>query len=564
MRKWILCLLAVALVLCLAPGVCATSSVTSSQAFGTVSSDGSCQVSMTLTLHLDQVDKDLYFPVPAAASGVTLNSSRVSATKSGDVRKINLHRVVGNAVGDFSFHIQYSLRNVIYTTETDTLQLDLPILSGFEYPIESLDFTVTLPGTVEAKPAFTSGYHQSSIEADLTCVVDGMTVTGASLKPLKDHETLSMQLAVSQEMFPRSIVQSQSPETALYGMAICAALALLYWLLTLRHLPWGITRTNQPPEGFDAGTLGCVASLQGVDLSMTVLTWAQLGYLIIQRQQRDHIVLIKRMEMGNERSSFEQRCFQRLFDKRQSVDTTSDHYAKLHRALAGQPAGIQEAIHRRTGSATVFRAFAAGMGMFGGAGIGLVMGNGAALQVVLVILLGGAGLLSGYVMSAWAGTLLLHKRPVFYLGLGLGAFWLILSLLSGVGQLGLYMTGGLLLSWGGRRTATGKQLCAQIRGLRLFLLLPDKEMLQRQSQTDPEYFFRMLPYAMALGVEKPFAAAFGTMRLSSCPYLHGFDSEKTASQWLRMVKKTVVQMEDRANKLPLEKLINKLQALIRK
>lgn len=570
LRKFIVLLVAAMLLCCLTTSVFAAGSVTSAQAFGSVAADGSCQISMTFTVHLEQVEEKLYFPIPSEATGVTLNGSRVSATKSGDVRRINLSRVIGKAAGDFSFHIQYSLHDVIHTTENNTLEMELPLLCGFSYPIEAMDFTVTLPGAVDAKPAFTSGYHQSSIEADLSCTVDAMTITGTALKPLKDHETLSMKLAVTEAMFPRSIVQSQSTDTAVYGMLICAALALIYWLLTLRYLPWGAKTTAEPPEGFDAGSLGCVAALQGVDLSMTVLTWAQLGYVLIRRQSGRQLFLIKRMEMGNERSEFEQRCFQKLFAKRQTVDTASYHYAQLHRALATRPARTREDIHPRTGSATVFRGLAAGIGLFGGAGIGLVMGSGAALQVFLVILLGAAGAVSGWLIVPWGGTLFLHKRPAFYLGLGLSALWLLVAWMAGAGQLGLYMIGGLLaaglfLRLGGRRTATGKQTCAQIRGLRRFLFRPDKDTLRRQCEADPDYFFRMLPYAMALGVDKAFAAAFGGLRFANCPYLHGItDGERNATQWLTILRKTVVQMEERPNKLPLEKLLGMLHSLTKR
>ena len=37
------------------------------------------------------------------------------------------------------------------------MQLQLPLLSGFGYSVDVLEFSVTLPGNVEALPTFSSG-----------------------------------------------------------------------------------------------------------------------------------------------------------------------------------------------------------------------------------------------------------------------------------------------------------------------------------------------------------------------------------------------------------------------
>lgn len=570
MRKFIGILMAAAVLLSVCFTVYAANTVTSSQTVAAVASDGSCQVSMTMTVHLEQVADKVYFPVPANAGAVTLNGSRVSAPKSGDVRRVNLSRLMGKVAGDFSFSIGYSLRDVIHTTEAGTLEMQLPLLSGFEYAVESMQFTVTLPGAVEAKPAFTSGYHKSSIEQDLTYTVEGMTVTGSSLKALKDRETLTMHLAVSEEMFPRTIVQTQTTTTAAIGMGICAALALLYWVLFMRNLPWGTEDTTEPPEGFDAGAIGALTALQGVDLSLTVLTWAQLGYILIRRDRKGKVYLHKRMEMGNERCEFERRNFSRLFGRRLMVDTGSFSYAQLHRVLAAQPARVQEMVRKHTGNPVVFRVLAAGIGLFGGAGVGLVMGSGAALQGFLVFLMGVAGGISGWFITEWAGSLRLRKKLSLFVGLILSALWLLLALLSGAFLLGCWMVGGLLaagllLRIGGMRSTLGKQTCARIRGLRRCLRRGNREDLRKRCETDPDYFFRMLPYAMALGVDKQFAAAFGGIRLDDCPYLTGIGREgMNATQWHRLLLETVNNMETRARQLPFEKLLGMLHSITKR
>ena len=561
-------LLGILLVCMLCVSVRGVTGVTAAQSMATVSPNGSCQVSLALTLHVEEQVKKMQFPIPAQASSVSVNGSRVSAPKSGDVRNINLSRYVGNMVGDFSVNIQYTLRDVIAVTENNTQQLQLPLLSGFQYTIENLSFTVTLPGAVEEKPAFISGYHQAGIEEYLSCTVEGMTVSGTSLKELKDHETLTMTLPVSEEMFPRSIVEKQSVGTAGVGMGICAVLALLYWIITLRRLPFWRQTCTQPPQGINAGTVGCVLAMQGVDLSMMVLSWAQLGYLLIQMNRGGHVMLFKRMDMDNERSEQEQRCFKKLFGSRTMVNTASRGYAVLNRELQKKPVAMQEMLHKNTGNLKVFRTLCAGIGLFGGAGIGLAMGTGALLQGFLVVLMGVLGGISGWYIQNWSTGVLLRNKKVLITALSLGAAWLLLGLVAGVFQFALWMvlgllTEGIFLHLAGRRTELGRQTGGQLLGLRHYLSRVRRGQLDQLCQTDPDYFFRLMPYAMALGVKKKFSKGFGGQKLGPCPYISGGGDQMSAVQWAQVMQKTVASMEERSDRLLLEKLVGIVRDIIK-
>jgi hypothetical protein len=353
-------------------------------------------------------------------------------------------------------------------------------------------------------------------------------------------------------------------------MAICGGLALLYWLLTMRHLPLRRENTTTPPEGFDAGSLGCVLGMQGIDLTMTVMTWAQLGYVMIHRDRKGHVRLEKRMDMGNERSEFEQRCFGKLFSKRDTVDTGAYAYAQLQRKLAAQQIPMRELVRRRRGSGKIFRALAAGMGLFGGAGLGLVMSSGAALQGFWIFLLSVAGGICGWFMIGWAGSLLLHRNRSLPLGLALSLVWLLLALIAGAFSLGLWtvialLIAGLLLRIGGLRTPLGRQTSAQLRGLRHYLLRINTADLRQRIDTDPDFFFRMYPYAAALGIDRAFAKRFGSLRLGSCPYLSGIENEGlSAQQWCALLRQTAASMEERAARLPTEKLVNFLRDLTKR
>lgn len=562
MRKLMCVIFTVVTLICIS--VCA-SAVTGAEQVNiqaTVSADGSAQLTHTVTVHLDQAVDGLSYPIPEQAAGVTLNGSRVAARKDGSVRYINLSRIAGKTAGDYTFTVSYRLSDVIETTEDGLLQLQLPLLSGFAYPVSSLEFSVSMPMEVTLKPAFTSGYHQSSIESMLNFEYSGASIHGTSRKELKDHETLSLLLIVSEEVFPQNIVALPTLDAVVLTMGILAALALIYWLIWLRNFTLRRQIHTTAPAGCTAGQLGSVLSLQGPELPLMVLSWAQLGYVLIHIDRNQQVTLYKRMDMGNERTGFERRCFNAMFSKRDHMDTSSRQWALLCRKLRKNTGNQQAFVHKRSGNPLVFRALCAAVGMLGGVCLGLTLGNGAALQWPLVILFAAGCLICCWYMQAWAYGLFSHNRRGLWLGLSLCALYLILSAIAGLFSQGIWvclcqLAGGVMAAFGGRRTEAGKQAFVQTFGLRRYLRTLPKSEVDRICEKDPDFYHTMAPWALALGCEKAFAKRFGFAKQPPCPYLTtGMDGHRSAAEWNELMKIAINAMYLREQKLPLEKLMN--------
>ena len=569
MRRVACMLLTLFLTACLFLNVGAATGATGLSGYATVNADGGCQISLTLSLRLEQAVDKLYFPIPAEATGISLNGARVSASKDGDVRKVNLSRAVRNVVGDVTVNLQYSLYDVIVTTQTGALEMRLPMLSGFEYPIEKLEFSVTLPGAVETLPGFVSGYHEARIEEYLTYSVNGPIISGGSIRAMKDHETLTMTLAVTEQMFPRTLTHTQDYQWALMAMAVCGIVALLYWIVAMWNRP-GLAKTQpEPPEGYSAGNLGSVMTGAGLDLTMMVMTWAQLGYILIHVKGK-RVILHRRMDMGNERGELEVRWFRKIFGKRDHVDTAQFRYAQLCRMAAKQTQAAPGLMRRFNGDPRIFRGIAGLIGMFGGMSIAVAMADGAALQGLLLVIFGGLGAVSGWFVQLFGAGLFLRSSRLLKLSLGLCGGWLLLGLLCNAMDAALLMNGalllaGLLLAWGGRRTPLGRLTQMRTRGFARYLQTVSSTEVLRICKSDPDYFFRLAPYALALGREKTFAKRFGQLRLDRCPYLTtGMDGHMTVLQWASLMRKAVTLMDDRANRLPVEKTIQVIRNFTRR
>ena len=569
MRKMLIFIMLVCLLCTAAVGANAVTAAKSISSYATVTSDGSCQITLTANIHLDSPVEDLKFPLPGNAKNITLNGARARGRLENGLRQVDVSGVIGKAAGDFTLTFTYTLSDLVVTNDAGLLELQLPLLSGFSYPVQALEFSVTLPGEVTAKPAFSSGYHQANIEKDIYCTTSGATVTGTAQVELKDHETLAMSLTVSEEMFPQTRIEPPDFQTVNTLAVAFFLLALLYWALFLRNLPaWPHTQPA-PPDGYSAGELGSVLHLQGGNLNMMVFSWAQLGYLLIRLQPDGTVMLCRQMEMGNERSGFEQRCFKLLFGRRSAVNANRRRYGAVDRAVEKIRPNLSALIHPKSGNLYVFRALAAVTGLFCGVSVGVSLSDGAALQWLLIVLLGGAALVSSWHMQLWAQYLLAPQRKKLWIALGLCCVWLGLSVLAGqlatgVGMVLSQLLAGFLTALGGRRTPAGKQAMGQTLGLRRYFRNVSAAQLQLICQNNPEYFHQMMPYAMALGADKAFAKRFGKLPIGQCPYFSmGTDSTMRAGQWREVMRRILNAMNTQPEQTRTEKILAFLQSLRR-
>jgi hypothetical protein len=70
----------------------------------------------------------------------------------------------------------------------------------------------------------------------------------------------------------------------------------------------------------------------------------------------------------------------------------------------------------------------------------------------------------------------------------------------------------------------------------------------------------MAPYAIALGVDKAFAAKFGKMPLDGCPYLQApVGGRLTAAQWNNILQQVLRLMNGKYRRLAADNILNMLR-----
>ncbi len=558
MRRLFLAILCLAL---LTTAVSATAAVTGLQSNTTVRGDGTCQVSLTVQITVDGAESVEAFPLPSDARDISLNGGGARTFQRDGRRWVELSGLVYGP-GVYSFTLNYSLGDRV-SREKSGLVLTLPLLSGFGYPIERMEFSITFPDTPTERPTFVSTYYPESVENLMEYHLSGQVLTGYFVQGLKDHETLTMKLAVSEKMFPQPMIKRWSLSTedmAMYGLILLSA---VYWLVFLRCRKPKRLRRTQAPNGLTAGEMGCGLIGQGVDLNTTVISWAYMGYLSIHIDRNRRVLLRKRMDMGNERSEFEVRCFKTLFGGRRTVDGSGEHYGRLGRKAAKTIPGIRNYYRKSWGNPFVFRCLAAGIGVFAGISLAAAFATDTVWRVLLSLLLGASGGIVAWMIQLGVRCIHLRRKRDLLIALVLSFIWLIISNWAGEWNVAmlLFVTqilAGLAGAYGGRRTPEGMQTMGEILGLRQYLKSLSPGEARNILQNNPEYYFAMIPYALALGVDRAFARQFGDAKLPACPYFSGGPaSAMTAQQWNRLLREVLQVLDERQNPVTLSKFLKR-------
>ena len=287
---FILCILMVGVIVMPAS---AESAATKAESYINVNSEGDCIVALTVTLHLEAAYESLTFPLPVDAANITMNGSSVRTVKTANATEVDVAKAINGLVGDFTVRLDYTIPNAVKVVpfeneegkQTAYLQLELPLLSGFSFPVEQMSFVITMPGNVKWMPALTSVYRQSSIESDIPFKIDGTMITGNSIVPIQDHDSVLLTMVVPNDMFPSISTYIRVGNPELVPMLVCIGVAIVYWVLFCRTWPLIRRRNVIVPEGISAGELGCHLTAAGA-------AGAEDGDLVLLVHHHDHFVVI--------------------------------------------------------------------------------------------------------------------------------------------------------------------------------------------------------------------------------------------------------------------------------
>lgn len=510
-----------------------------------VTGNSACQVTIEAELRLDEPARGLKFPLGTDIHSVTLNGAAASVSESGGITSVSLSHLNGKT-GLYPCTIQYTVNSVVAVDEGKQI-ITVPLLYGFPYPVEDMSFAVTMPTEFDTVPSFYSGYHGQDIERQMNTTAAGSVIRGQVEQPLKDNETLFLKLTAPVGMFPAAQTFGGTLRFDSAAMAVCAGLAFFCWLLTMRFFPRFAPRRATAPEGISAGLVGRYLVRRNTDLPAMVLQWAQMGYLIIHLDNNGRVFLHKKMNMGNERSGFEQRCFRELFGGKMMLDATGSRFHSAWNRICAMGRRQPGSTGSPVGSIKLFRLLSALLGLFAGIAMGDTISTDHTWRLVIMTALGTACFLLCFLIQG--STDCLHLRGSASLKLGLVAAVLLMAAAIlcgchgyGIAAVAWNLLAGVFAAYGGRRSDNSVRIWSELLGLRRHMRKAGKDDVQRILASNRNYYFELAPYALVLGVDKVFAEKFGDARLPACTWLVSRHNKRTAPEWYPQLRQVYAAM----------------------
>lgn len=518
----------------------------------TVAEDGSYTAAVTAHLSFSEADTAISIPLgehvdAADAAGY---DSRLREDSDGLVWLTLSTDESFLLPGSFSFTFAGTLP---YTVEDGQTAVSVPLLCA-QWPgeVSGVTFSVTMPQSVELDTVrLSSGYYGELTGKTVTLSADAATLSGGFTGSLLDHESLSLDFTLEEAYFvePTAVQVMFSPDRLIVPLLVLVLLA--YWFLTLRSVRARCRTQMNPPDGVCAGDVPLLLHGTRPNAALTVVQWASLGYVSMYSGRAGAVALARTMGMGNERKGYEQRLFAALFAGAQTISGTDARFRdcceRIERPLTAY--WRRRLFDRQSGSPALLQLGAAVCCAVAGFRAGRAIEQLFMPHWLLGFLLAAAGLIGGLLVINGMQALRRRTKPVLALA-GLAALCALL-LLGGMTGVRISMVlacamacfAGLVCAYGGRRSRSGRDMLARLRSLRRFLTTAEPKQLRRLLRQDPQYFYRLLPFAEALGVGRAFAARFGDVRLEPCEWYQAGGAEtQTASEFYTQFRAAVKAM----------------------
>lgn len=507
----------------------ATTHVNSVSADCTVMRDSSCLVSIHAEYSFAGSVPTVVIPVPKDAYHISSNAMKCSVRRAGSCKLLTFRNSSG-FTGTQTFEISYRLL-VTAQKGGSGQSFSLPIIyPEWQYSIHNFSLTLTMPSEFSGLPEFYSSYYNDQISNYLSTEVSDGVIRSQSLQPLMEQESLTVKLDLPDGYFDLRFMRGRfagADKLLFWLLAVCC---VVYWFFFLRNRFRKIKPEASAPLGCNAGQIPYLLQLKQPSLGLMSTTWASLGYLSVERTKDRKQYLLSSMDMGSERSRGEAKLFSTLFSRSAECRVHSPAFQSAEQNCPALTKADWESrlISRRSrfGRPLILSL----LGVAAGAFVSLLVFDSLltpqSFRWFLIIPLAALFTLGSLLLQKLAGTYVSRclplKRYAIY-----AVLCLMLLIAFSAGCFGLMLINcilqiliGVVCLPGAKRTAGGMNLFYHLLGLRKYLRKLDPAELDGLLENDTQYFYRMLPYAEALGVGRKFAKKCSGLPMEPCHWLN--------------------------------------------
>ena len=418
--------------------------------------------------------------------------------------------------------------------------------------IKATDFQIILPKDFDPeKVNCTAGAYGSTDSSTVKWTVEGRTISGNLLKPLKPFEGVTVALPLPEGYWegakthhPQGWLLFSLLGYPLYAMVIL--LSFIIWFRKGRDTQLFPSVEFEPPEDLTPSEIGYIVDgdVDNKDVTSLIIYWAQKGYLAIEQEKDDNgktkdLDLIKLNTPGPEARSYERHIFKNLFKNNSERVSLEDLRNTFYKTINWGANAIEESFTKHaekriyakgTGGATALTAIFAIMPvsfLFLEA-FRFVKGRG---PLPIIALFFSIFLVVAFVyIGKSIATKTKGDRLVFFvilcgivLGLGVVAvIFLHIPLLKFAAAVTSTFIVSFFIAIMSKRTPYGDKILEKVLGFREFIKEAEKEKLEMMFESDPAYFYNILPFAVVMGLSDKWSSHFGGLAVEPPSWYRGY------------------------------------------
>lgn len=526
----------------------------------TVTEDGTCTAVITVRAEFSAAMKTLTVPLPPDCYDITVAGYTWSEKTVGNRLELTLNSPSG-FTGSRDIVISFRQTATVQSSGDGQLMKLHLLYSQWNCAIENFKLTVRIPAETEGLPDFVGSYYGEQADNYLDIRLLGNTLSVSSLQELNAQESLVMNWEFPDGFFDLRFMQGRSVKLDIILFFVFAGLCVLYWLVRLGSKPLRYKPQAMPPMGCNAGLVPYLLGIGKPSVGLMTAHWGTLGYLSVRREKRtQRSELLLQMEIGNERKPYEAQLFNDFFSHRDTCRTDAPAVQTVrNRCQELVPMFWRKKLYsKRNGMALVLRILGLISGFFSSLYVFDSLISPRSFRWFLIIPLTLLGTLALWSLQ-YAVVFPLRRRKG-RLGLAILCsltYLLTAAIISGsiamaLGGIFVQLLAGVGCFGNGRRTPTGRAQLTLLLGLRKYLKKLKEPEARRQLENDPQYFYRMLPFAEALGIGAAFAKRFAFTDLEPCYWFDWKGKQIVDSRAFRDYFVTVLnELDDRPKELRL-------------
>ncbi len=454
--------------------------------------------------------------------------------------------------GPHAYGVQYefSLGADSYD-DYDEIYYNIVSPDAWDTDISRLIFSLTLPYPVDPDRVWiTAGPYGSGLELPFTISDDGCTISGRYSSLPKGYG-VTLRVEMEDGYFDEAVRPFNWVKLGFYlsiGLsAIMVLVALIVWYLKGKDGELIYPVRFDPPEGMTPMDVGYVynGELDESAVSAMLIYWADKGIITITDNGNDDFVFTKLMELPDSAKPAELQLFSAFFAASSSVDAKVLRVSGFSSKLASVKKTEEESFSGEKSlaspSSMKLRKLMMNLGMIPvllHSLLSTLVEPGFATIFVLVPFFMAFMMLrsfatvaekkmrsGGFRFSIITAPLLFMVFIWFFVTSALTSFgvgYRLVALDTGVFLVALfvYMHFSAAIA---RRSEYADKLLSEVLGYREFIEKVEKDRIERLSKEDPQFFYRVLSYAMALGVEDKWARAFSGIYVEPAAWYYGRD-----------------------------------------